>query len=67
MLGLISFWERTRALGGEMEIKSGHGMGSQVSLNIPHNLSEIEDSTIFVPETEHRSEKFHDKKGGFRI
>ncbi len=61
-LGLISLRERTRALGGEMEIKTGPGKGSQVSLRIPLNLPEIDDSTIFVPEAEYRPESSHQKK-----
>jgi PAS domain S-box-containing protein len=45
-LGLISLQERTRALGGHMEIESAPGKGSQVTLSIPFDLAESRDSGI---------------------
>jgi hypothetical protein len=51
-LGLISLQERTRALGGEMEIESVPGKGSKITLSIPLTLPESQDSAIFVPEAE---------------
>jgi PAS domain S-box-containing protein len=60
-LGLISLQERTRALGGEMKIESAPGEGSKISLSIPLNLSESQDSAIFISETEPGPAIFNDK------